>query len=180
MQHVFVNKNHFLARCGRAAGLPASKFFCFVFGKIVSRRRITRLMLMFHTTPTHIAHIHVFSLSLSPLPLSLSLPPSLSPSYLPCLPLSLPPPLSSFLSLTCNCTHSLSHSLTCTLTQAYIYLDEAHSIGAMGRTGRGVTEYWGVDPANIDIMMGTFTKSFGASGGYIAASHVRIIITMIV
>lgn len=50
----------------------------------------------------------------------------------------------------------------------------------MGRTGRGVTEYWGVDPADIDIMMGTFTKSFGASGGYIAASHVRIIITMIV
>jgi serine palmitoyltransferase len=42
----------------------------------------------------------------------------------------------------------------------------------MGKTGRGVTEYWGVDPADIDIMMGTFTKSFGASGGYIAASHV--------
>ena len=53
-----------------------------------------------------------------------------------------------------------------------MYLDEAHSIGAMGKTGRGVTEYWGVDPADIDIMMGTFTKSFGASGGYIAASHV--------
>ncbi len=43
----------------------------------------------------------------------------------------------------------------------------------MGETGRGVTEYWGVDPADIDIMMGTFTKSFGASGGYLAASHVR-------
>ena len=34
-------------------------------------------------------------------------------------------------------------------------------------------EYWGVDPADIDIMMGTFTKSFGAAGGYIAADHVR-------
>ena len=64
------------------------------------------------------------------------------------------------------------HTCARTHTQAYIYLDEAHSIGAMGRTGRGVTEYWGVDPADIDIMMGTFTKSFGASGGYIAASHV--------
>ena len=57
--------------------------------------------------------------------------------------------------------------------KAYIYLDEAHSIGAMGPNGRGVTDYFGVDPADIDIMMGTFTKSFGAAGGYIAASEVR-------
>ena len=52
---------------------------------------------------------------------------------------------------------------------AYTYLDEAHSIGAMGPTGRGCTEYTGVDPKDIDIMMGTFTKSFGGMGGYIAA-----------
>ena len=57
--------------------------------------------------------------------------------------------------------------------KAYIYLDEAHSIGAMGPNGRGVTDYFGVNPADIDIMMGTFTKSFGAAGGYIAASEVR-------
>lgn len=53
---------------------------------------------------------------------------------------------------------------------AYVYLDEAHSIGAMGPTGRGCAEYCGVDPADIDIMMGTFTKSFGGMGGYIAGS----------
>jgi serine palmitoyltransferase len=53
---------------------------------------------------------------------------------------------------------------------AYVYLDEAHSIGAMGPTGRGCTEYTGVDTADIDIMMGTFTKSFGGMGGYISAS----------
>lgn len=52
-------------------------------------------------------------------------------------------------------------------------MDEAHSIGACGRTGRGVCEHWGVDPKDIDIMMGTFTKSFGAMGGYIAADAVR-------
>ena len=52
---------------------------------------------------------------------------------------------------------------------AYVYLDEAHSIGAMGPTGRGCAEYCGVDTADIDIMMGTFTKSFGGMGGYIAA-----------
>ncbi|XP_064623882.1 serine palmitoyltransferase 2-like [Lineus longissimus] len=54
--------------------------------------------------------------------------------------------------------------------KAYIYLDEAHSIGASGPTGRGIVEYFGLNPRDIDIMMGTFTKSFGASGGYIAGS----------
>ncbi|KQJ88450.1 long chain base biosynthesis protein 2a [Brachypodium distachyon] len=54
--------------------------------------------------------------------------------------------------------------------KAYTYLDEAHSIGAVGQSGRGVCELLGVDPADVDIMMGTFTKSFGSCGGYIAAS----------
>jgi len=52
----------------------------------------------------------------------------------------------------------------------YLYVDEAHSIGALGPTGRGIAEYMGVDTREIDIMMGTFTKSFGAVGGYIASS----------
>ncbi|KAK6301384.1 hypothetical protein J4Q44_G00274370 [Coregonus suidteri] len=52
--------------------------------------------------------------------------------------------------------------------KAYLYLDEAHSIGAVGPTGRGVTELFGLDPSDIDVMMGTFTKSFGAAGGFIA------------
>uniref|UniRef100_A0A7N6A278 serine C-palmitoyltransferase n=1 Tax=Anabas testudineus TaxID=64144 RepID=A0A7N6A278_ANATE len=52
--------------------------------------------------------------------------------------------------------------------KAYLYLDEAHSIGAVGPSGRGVTELFDVDPTDVDVMMGTFTKSFGASGGYIA------------
>ncbi|NP_001018455.2 serine palmitoyltransferase 2 [Danio rerio] len=51
--------------------------------------------------------------------------------------------------------------------KAYLYLDEAHSIGALGPGGRGVVEYFGLDPRDVDIMMGTFTKSFGAAGGYI-------------
>eukprot|EP00913_Durusdinium_trenchii_P010478 g9824.t1 len=53
---------------------------------------------------------------------------------------------------------------------AYLYLDEAHSIGAVGRTGRGVTELLGVPTREVDVMMGTFTKSFGSAGGYVAAS----------
>ncbi|KAA1064511.1 serine palmitoyltransferase component [Puccinia graminis f. sp. tritici] len=57
----------------------------------------------------------------------------------------------------------------------YLYVDEAHSIGALGPRGRGVCDYFGLDPEEIDIMMGTLTKSFGASGGYIAgkASIIR-------
>ena len=51
----------------------------------------------------------------------------------------------------------------------YLFVDEAHSIGALGPRGRGVCDYFGVDPAEVDILMGTLTKSFGANGGYIAA-----------
>lgn len=58
--------------------------------------------------------------------------------------------------------------------KAYVYLDEAHSIGAIGPHGKGVVEYFGMDPKDIDIMMGTFTKSFGAVGGYIGGSKVLI------
>lgn len=56
--------------------------------------------------------------------------------------------------------------------KAYVYLDEAHSIGALGPHGRGVCDYWGIDPQDVDILMGTFTKSFGAAGGYIAGAAV--------
>lgn len=54
--------------------------------------------------------------------------------------------------------------------KCYLYVDEAHSIGAIGPTGRGVCEYWSVNPADVDILMGTFTKSFASVGGYIAGS----------
>ncbi|XP_017794359.1 PREDICTED: serine palmitoyltransferase 2 isoform X1 [Habropoda laboriosa] len=63
--------------------------------------------------------------------------------------------------------------------KAYVYLDEAHSTGAIGKHGRGVCDYYGIDPRDIDILMGTFTKSFGSAGGYIAGTktlinHLRI------
>lgn len=52
----------------------------------------------------------------------------------------------------------------------YLFVDEAHSIGALGPRGRGVCDVFGIDPNEVDFLMGTFTKSFGAAGGYIAAS----------
>ncbi|KAG8186301.1 hypothetical protein JTE90_007326 [Oedothorax gibbosus] len=56
--------------------------------------------------------------------------------------------------------------------KCYLYLDEAHSIGAIGPRGRGVVDYFGCNPQDIDFLMGTFSKSFGAAGGYIAGSKV--------
>ncbi|KAI9468139.1 serine palmitoyltransferase component [Coemansia sp. RSA 989] len=56
----------------------------------------------------------------------------------------------------------------------YLYVDEAHSIGALGKRGRGICDHFGVDPREVDVLMGTFTKSFGAAGGYIAGSKALI------
>jgi serine palmitoyltransferase len=55
-----------------------------------------------------------------------------------------------------------------------LYVDEAHSIGAMGVTGRGVCQHAGVDPKDVDVLMGTYTKSFGSIGGYIAGDAALI------
>ncbi|KAI5954276.1 LCB2 [Candida jiufengensis] len=53
--------------------------------------------------------------------------------------------------------------------KCYLFVDEAHSIGALGPEGRGICDYFSLDPSKVDVLMGTFTKSFGATGGYIAA-----------
>jgi 7-keto-8-aminopelargonate synthetase-like enzyme len=58
--------------------------------------------------------------------------------------------------------------------KALIMVDEAHSIGVMGRTGRGIGEHFGVDPAAVDLWMGTLSKAFGSCGGYIAGSHALV------
>jgi 8-amino-7-oxononanoate synthase len=52
--------------------------------------------------------------------------------------------------------------------KAILMIDEAHSMGVLGATGRGIAEHWGVDRGDVDIWMGTFSKSFGSCGGYIS------------
>ena len=47
-------------------------------------------------------------------------------------------------------------------------IDEAHSMGVLGATGRGIGEHFGVDRGDVDIWMGTFSKTLGSCGGYIA------------
>ncbi|MFQ5624600.1 MAG: aminotransferase class I/II-fold pyridoxal phosphate-dependent enzyme [Paracoccaceae bacterium] len=53
---------------------------------------------------------------------------------------------------------------------AWLMVDEAHSLGVLGRTGRGVCEETGVDPGEIEILMGTLSKSLCSCGGFIAGS----------
>ncbi len=54
--------------------------------------------------------------------------------------------------------------------KAYLMIDEAHSIGTMGMHGRGMAQHFDVNPRDVDIWMGTLSKSFGSCGGYIAGS----------
>ncbi|KAG1743723.1 pyridoxal phosphate-dependent transferase [Suillus paluster] len=56
----------------------------------------------------------------------------------------------------------------------YLYIDEAHTLGSLGPHGRGVTDYFDIPPRLIDILMGTFSKAFGAAGGYIAGHKTLI------
>lgn len=52
--------------------------------------------------------------------------------------------------------------------KALLYIDEAHSAGVLGKTGRGICEHFGVSPAAGDLWMGTISKAFASGGGYLA------------
>lgn len=54
--------------------------------------------------------------------------------------------------------------------KAFLMVDEAHALGVLGATGRGSAEHWGVNPRDIDIWMGTLSKTLASCGGYIAGS----------
>ena len=58
--------------------------------------------------------------------------------------------------------------------KAMMLVDEAHSAGVVGKTGKGVGEYFNVNRADVDMWMGTLSKSFASCGGYIAGSHALV------
>ena len=53
---------------------------------------------------------------------------------------------------------------------ANIMLDDAHALGVLGKQGRGTANHFGLTD-KVDLIMGTFSKSFGSLGGFIAASN---------
>ena len=58
--------------------------------------------------------------------------------------------------------------------KTFLMVDEAHSIGAIGKTGRGISEYYDIDPNDIDLWMASLSKSFASCGGYIAGSKALV------
>jgi 8-amino-7-oxononanoate synthase len=53
---------------------------------------------------------------------------------------------------------------------AWLMVDEAHALGVVGTRGHGLHEYYGIDPNEVDIWMGTLSKTLSACGGYIAGN----------
>ncbi|MEX1184057.1 MAG: pyridoxal phosphate-dependent aminotransferase family protein [Gemmatimonadota bacterium] len=54
---------------------------------------------------------------------------------------------------------------------AFLLVDEAHALGAVGATGRGICEEQNIDPADIDIVTGSLSKGIPSSGGFVAGSR---------
>ncbi len=57
---------------------------------------------------------------------------------------------------------------------AWLMVDEAHSIGVLGKTGMGVWEHAGVDPRRVDLWLGTLSKTLVSCGGYVAGNHALV------
>ena len=55
-------------------------------------------------------------------------------------------------------------------TGAYLLVDEAHSMGVLGRQGRGLAELAGIED-DVDYVLGTFSKSLGSIGGFCASNE---------
>ncbi|MHC1745064.1 MAG: aminotransferase class I/II-fold pyridoxal phosphate-dependent enzyme [Syntrophobacteraceae bacterium] len=58
--------------------------------------------------------------------------------------------------------------------RALLMVDEAHSIGVLGPRGRGIAEHFAANPADVDLWMGTLSKSLASCGGYLAGCRALI------
>lgn len=55
-----------------------------------------------------------------------------------------------------------------------VFLEESYTLGIFGATGRGLTEYYRIDPSRIDMIIGTFERALGSIGGFCAGSFTII------
>lgn len=58
--------------------------------------------------------------------------------------------------------------------KAFLMVDEAHALGVLGQTGKGSHEHHGIAGSDVDIWMGTLSKTLAGCGGYIAGSQALI------
>jgi 8-amino-7-oxononanoate synthase len=58
--------------------------------------------------------------------------------------------------------------------RALLMVDEAHSIGVLGARGRGIGEHFGISGSDVDLWMGTLSKTLSGCGGYIASSKAMV------
>lgn len=58
--------------------------------------------------------------------------------------------------------------------KAFLMVDEAHALGVLGASGKGLHEYYGVAGKDVDIWMGTLSKTLAACGGYIAGCRALV------
>lgn len=54
--------------------------------------------------------------------------------------------------------------------KCWLYVDEAHSFGTLGDTGRGLAEVYGLERNQVEAWMGTFSKAFASCGGFVGAN----------
>ncbi|KAI4835844.1 serine palmitoyltransferase [Plasmodium brasilianum] len=77
--------------------------------------------------------------------------------------------LESVYSMDGDIPHLPSFKKLCIKYNAKLFVDEAHGLGVLGKTGRGLEEHFNM-PGSVDMIVGTFSKSIGSVGGYIVAS----------
>lgn len=58
--------------------------------------------------------------------------------------------------------------------KAFLMVDEAHSLGVMGNSGRGISEHFAVPGKDVDIWMGTLSKALSGCGGFIAGTRALV------
>ena len=59
----------------------------------------------------------------------------------------------------------------CSKYGAYLAVDDAHGLGVIGETGRGILEHFGLSPTQVPALVGTFGKAFGTFGAFVAGSE---------